>query len=186
MKLIRNMVFYITAIFMVFAIFNACDFRKGAQQPVGNLRVGDPAPMLRIDTWIKGNPVERFEPGRFYVVEFWATWCPPCREAIPHMTELAHAHSDRVTFIGVNVWERSVFGSVKSKVEGFVKEMGPRMDYVVGLDSADEYMANHWLRAAGRNGIPAAMVVDGEGKIAWIGHPMGGLKEYLQGATGAR
>lgn len=187
MKWFRTVTFLLMGVclpFLALGTLRACRNSQGRSHAVGRLRVGDPAPMLRFEAWIKGDRVERFEPGRIYVLEFWATWCPPCREVIPHLTELARLHRERVTFIGVNVWEKSTFGNVKSKVEGFVNEMGPRMDYAVAMDSADDYMANQWLRAAGRNGIPAAVVVDGSGKIAWIGHPMDGLDAYLQGMVG--
>src|SRR6185503_1953849 len=72
--------------------------------------------------------------------------------------------------IGQNVWENDT-----SKVEPFIKKMGEKMTYRVALDSGEGNkgkMAETWMRAAGQNGIPAAFIVNKEGKIAWIGHPM--------------
>src|SRR5207253_4909684 len=106
-------------------------------------------------------------------VEFWATWCGPCRVSIPHLTDLQKKYKD-VAFVGVSVWERDTKG-----VKPFVEEMGDKMDYRVALDDVPEggdgndgAMAKTWMNAAGQNGIPAAFVVNGDGKIAWIGHPM--------------
>ena len=65
-----------------------------------NLGLGDPAPKLEVKSFVKGEPVSEFEPGKNYVVEFWATWCPPCRTSIPHLTELQKNHP-LVTFISV-------------------------------------------------------------------------------------
>ena len=108
------------------------------------------------------------------MVEFWATWCGPCRATIPHLTELAHKYRDKgVRFVGVDVWERDT-----KLVAPFLKEMGDKMDYSVALDSIpaggeanDGAMANGWMKAAEENGIPTAFVVH-DGKLAWIGHPM--------------
>jgi thiol-disulfide isomerase/thioredoxin len=139
----------------------------------GDLNIGDKAPPLAVGGWVKGEKVEGFEAGKLYVVEFWATWCGPCRVSIPHLTELQKKHKE-VTFIGVSVWEDDFDG-----VKPFVEDMGDKMDYHVAVDEVPEgktandgKMAQGWMSAAGENGIPTAFVVNKEGRIAWIGHPM--------------
>ena len=72
--------------------------RNGA--PGQLLGVGDPAPKLAVKSFVKGEPIKSLEPGKVYVVEFWATWCGPCRVTIPHLTELQKKHVD-VVFVGV-------------------------------------------------------------------------------------
>jgi thiol-disulfide isomerase/thioredoxin len=144
-------------------------FAQDAKEP--KLKVGDPAPPLGEGKWVKGDPVSEFESGKVYVIEFWATWCGPCIAAIPHVTELQKKYEDKgVVIIGQNVWETD-----PAKVDPFVKEMGDKMGYRVVMDepSGDKgYMAENWMAAAGRNGIPCSFIVNQDGKIAWIGHPM--------------
>lgn len=138
------------------------------QEP--KLKVGDPAPALSCGKWIKGEPVKEFEKGKLYVVEFWATWCGPCRVSIPHLSELQKQYKD-IVFIGQDCWEQD-----EAAVAPFVEKMGDKMGYRVALDDktaeAKGKMAESWMAAAGQNGIPTAFVVDKETKIAWIGHPM--------------
>jgi thiol-disulfide isomerase/thioredoxin len=143
-----------------------------ARAKAAELKIGDPAPPLAPSEWVKGEPVKQFEPGKTYVVEFWATWCGPCIQAIPHLSRMQEEYKDKdVIFIGQDVWEQD-----QSKVKPFVEKMGDKMNYRVAMDNVADggrgKMAETWLAAAGQEGIPASFVVDKQGKIAWIGHPM--------------
>lgn len=132
------------------------------------LKVGSPAPEIKVAKWLKGKGQGKFEKGKIYVVEFWATWCGPCIESIPHVTEMAKKYKD-VSFTGVSVWETEE--TTIEQVQKFVDDMGAKMDYNVGIDD-NKFMAENWMMAAGEDGIPSAFIVDKDGSIAWIGHPM--------------
>jgi thiol-disulfide isomerase/thioredoxin len=126
------------------------------------LAVGDPAPGLSIDVWVKGDEV-KIAPGKVYVIEFWATWCAPCRKSIPHLTELQKKYGDRLVIIGVS-------DEPQETVEPFVNKQGDNMDYVVATDRRNGTNRS-WMKASGMEGIPAAFIVDAAGKIAYIGRP---------------
>src|SRR5690606_10442976 len=74
---------------------------KSEKRPA-SLKAGDPAPPLKASKWLQGDEVKRFEPGKVYVVEFWATWCGPCIAFMPHLAELQARYKDKgVTVIGI-------------------------------------------------------------------------------------
>ena len=135
--------------------------------PAGLLSPGSPAPNVDVKEWIKGTPVGSFEKDRTYVVEFWATWCGPCLESIPHLTELARKYKD-VRFVGISILEDNDKGQVRQ----FVEKMGDKMAYTVGYSGNREGMAASWLSAARQGGIPTAFIVRNN-TVLWIGHPIG-------------
>lgn len=133
------------------------------------LKVGDPAPALTIEKWIKGEPVTGFESGRVYVVEFWATWCGPCIASMPHLTHLQKQFKDQgLTIIGVTSADPN--NSLKA-VEKMVQDKGDVMGYTVAWDK-ERTTSTAFMKAARQSGIPCSFVVDKAGKIAYIGHPM--------------
>ncbi len=143
------------------------------------LEAGKKAPTLDSVEWLQGQPIPKWERGNVYVLDFWATWCGPCRASIPHLNELARQYDNQsVSIIGVAIWPRN--GMVPT--DEFVRERGDDMAYPIAED-IDGETADAFMRAAGRNGIPTAMVVDQKGKVAWIGHPMDGLDEVLEGVV---
>jgi thiol-disulfide isomerase/thioredoxin len=136
------------------------------------LTVGMAAPKLQTGKWVQGGPIKGFDKQHAYIVEFWATWCGPCRATIPHLNALHEKFKDKgLVVIGQNIWERE-----QEKVPAFLKEMGKDMTYAVALDDTSDggegKMSATWMRPAGREGIPSAFVVGKDAKIAWIGHPM--------------
>ncbi|MDX9911078.1 MAG: TlpA disulfide reductase family protein [Phycisphaerales bacterium] len=145
------------------------------------LKAGDDAPKLEVNEWIKGDPITELQKGHVYVVEYWATWCPPCVKSIPHMTELQKEYKEQdVHFIGVAAFERKGRDNLKS----FVEKKGDEMNYRIAYAS-DGKAAKAWMEAAGKNAIPTAFVIGRDGKIAWIGNPLSGLDKAVGDAAKA-
>jgi len=129
-----------------------------------NLRVGDMAPGLDVSKWVKGEETT-LEEGNVYIIEFWATWCVPCRHSIPHLTEIQKEYKDQgLRVIGVSTEEEGL-------VSNFVRQQGSKMDYTVVVDRFNA-TDRAWMIASGSKGIPNAFIVDRNGKVQFIGHPL--------------
>lgn len=147
--------------------------------PLRAAELGQPAAALNITEWVKGKPVDLSEgkAKNVYVVEFWATWCGPCRVSIPHLTEMQKKFADKgVVFVGVS-------DEPAGTVTPFVEKMGDKMEYRVAVDTSRKTHENY-MKAFGVGGIPHAFVVDKTGAIAWHGHPMAGLERTLEEILG--
>jgi hypothetical protein len=76
--------------------------------------------------------------------------------------------------IGVNVRETERAEAQIDAVRKFVERQGQKMDYTVAMDDPrKKTIFNTWMIAAGAYGIPTSFVVDGKGRVVWVGHPVG-------------
>ncbi len=145
---------------------------KDAPPNPADALLGKAPPPITVAKWIKGEPLNGFEKGKVYVVDFWATWCGPCNAAIPHLTKLAQAHKGKVEVVGVSISERQKDATDTAYidlVDAFVKKKGERMDYRVAVDTPDKKMHTAWFKPSGTGGIPTAWIIDQNGLVAWIG-----------------
>ncbi len=134
------------------------------------LELGDMAPEIKIKQWLNGSAqsITEGKGKKIFVVEFWATWCGPCKASIPHLSDIYNKKKDKnVEIIGIS--KESL-----ETVEEFVKEAG--FTYNVGIDE-DSYTTKLYMD--GVPGIPHAFIIGKEGKILWKGHPMDGLEGAL-------
>jgi thiol-disulfide isomerase/thioredoxin len=145
-----------------------------AKQP---FTIGSDAPKPVIEKFVRGTEPAWNQPGKTYVVEFWATWCGPCRASMPHISELQEKYGDKLVVVGIS--DEKV-----EKVTSFLDtdEWKQKARYTLATDP-DRSVYNDYMVAAGQNGIPTAFVVK-DGKVQWIGHPMsidGPLEQVVAG-----
>jgi thiol-disulfide isomerase/thioredoxin len=130
------------------------------------LTIGSKAPVPDIEKFVQGEaPAKWFEPGKVWVVEFWATWCGPCKVAMPHMSDLADKYGSKMVVVGVSDEEVGTVSEFMAKPEWKQKAR-----YVIATDS-DRSTHRQYMEAAGQMGIPTAFLVK-DGTVQWIGHPM--------------
>jgi thiol-disulfide isomerase/thioredoxin len=141
-------------------------------KPAPSLKVGDPAPALKVTRWLQGEAVRKFEPGKVYVVEFWAISCGALHAFMPQLAELQNRYKHKgvtviaITCRGIRGWT----GNTEKEVAAFVKKQRPPLSYSFAYGD-DGTTADAWLNAAGHKGF-CTFVVDKAGRIAYMGHPM--------------
>ena len=128
--------------------------RKNVTMPT----VGQPAPDISAKEWVnlKAPPTLASLHGKVVVLEFWATWCGPCVEGIPHLNELQRKYAGKSFQLLTFVEEGH------KTMDKFLKRTP--VEYPIGLESAA-------LQDYGISGIPHAFVVNQVGKILWHGDP---------------
>lgn len=141
-----------------------CGKGKGAQDPSsvekgessGHAEVGKPAPDLSIQTLNgKGNISLASLQGKVVVVDFWATWCGPCKQSFPKLEELSKKAGDKVEVVGISVDDE------KKGVVEFAKENGAT--FAIGWDDGHT-IASRWKVGT----MPTTFIVDASGKVRYI------------------
>jgi thiol-disulfide isomerase/thioredoxin len=120
-------------------------------------KVGSAAPEVAAKDWLNAANAQSLKAlrGKTVLVEFWATWCGPCLQSIPHLNELQAKYADK-GFVILSFTEQSRQG-----IEPFLKRTP--MQYAIGVESPDTF------DAYGIVSIPQAFLVDASGTINWEG-----------------
>jgi thiol-disulfide isomerase/thioredoxin len=127
------------------------------EQQTGNVirfvRNPDAAPDFKLDD-LDGKPLTLADShGKVILLNFWATWCGPCREEIPDLIELQRKYKDRLQIIGISVDDDDA-----SAVKKVVDATG--INYPVAMASAEVRMAYGGIGA-----LPTSFVLDSEGRV---------------------
>ena len=121
------------------------------------LAVGDPAPDKELST-LDGSDTASLEDyrGKWVLVNFWASWCEPCRSEAPALQEFHRAHPERFMVLGINLDDNT------DDAAAFVEDYDltyPQLRDGDGRERRDAY---------GMTGFPESFLIDPEGRIALI------------------
>lgn len=111
------------------------------------------APDLVVEKWLTPEPDYH---GKFVLIDFWATWCPSCRAAIPELNRYHEEFGDKLVVIGIS-----------DETESAVRALtDPQIEYSVAIDTQAR-MKNE----VGVTGIPHCLLIDPQGIVRWEGFP---------------
>jgi cytochrome c biogenesis protein CcmG/thiol:disulfide interchange protein DsbE len=111
------------------------------------------APEFVVEKWLTAKPDLA---GKFLLIDFWATWCGPCRRSIPELNTLHAKFKDQLVIVGLS-----------DESEEDVRRMtSPKIDYYVAIDTSSKMKDAVEVR-----GIPHAILLDPNGIVRFEGHP---------------
>ena len=134
-----------------------------SESPKLKFAVGDKAPNFTLKS-ADGTDVSLGSlEGRVVLLDFWATWCGPCKMAMPGVQKLHEKYKDqKVSVFGVDTWERA--GSVEKSTAKAAKYMADKK-YTYGLLANGDDLAKQY----GMTGIPTFVLIGPDSKIIYLG-----------------
>ncbi len=124
-------------------------------EPKGAVKVGDKAPSFSIDS-LNGQGKVALAPGKVTIVDFWATWCEPCKKSFPKYQELYVKYKAS----GLEIAAVSV-DDEKGEIPAFAKTHGAK--FPVGWDNGKK-IADKWKP----ENMPSAYIVDKQGVVRHV------------------
>ena len=119
-------------------------------------QIGKTAPKVEIAEYLNNTGKDPLK-GKIVFLEFWATWCGPCRQTIPHLNKLVEKFQKNVSFVSVSNENKDVVQKFMGKTP---------MKSFIALDKNNITSKNYNVQS-----IPQAYIIDKKGNIAWAGHP---------------
>jgi cytochrome c biogenesis protein CcmG/thiol:disulfide interchange protein DsbE len=119
-----------------------------------NIPGDNPAPDFSLIT-LEGDSVKLSDyAGKIVILDFWATWCPPCRKGIPDLISIQNEFENDVTVIGISLDQPSMHDDLSLFIEDY------EINYPILLGTLEVVMAYGNVRA-----IPTSFIIDREGMI---------------------
>ena len=97
--------------------------------------------------------------GKIVIIDFWATWCPPCRKGIPDFVQMQKEYGDdNLVVLGINVDQGDTPEAVKEKVDDFADDY--KINYPVLFHNIEVVYAYGGIQS-----IPTTFILDKEGRV---------------------
>ncbi|WP_316847293.1 TlpA disulfide reductase family protein [Pedobacter psychrodurus] len=133
------------------------------------VKVGEQAPHIEITSWIKNVPEIKDLKNKFIVIDFWATWCAPCLETVPHINNLVAKNISNKNLVFLAMTDEK-----EEKVNWLLKRV--QFSAAVVTDVSRQTFDDFNVKF-----IPLCVMIDDTGIVRWVGNPGELSNEIIQG-----
>jgi peroxiredoxin len=164
------------------SVMSTYESQLASQRAMEKIQVGQPAPEIELPD-VNGNPIKLSSlRGKVVLLDFWASWCGPCRRANPHVVEIYHKYKNK----GFTVFSVSLDGldeAARARLSGDQSQLkvqldGQRQRWLDAIEKDKLEWSYHvsdlkkWdcapAKEYGVKGIPRTFIIDRQGNIAFI------------------
>lgn len=151
-KHLTTRIFVILSLCLTFTISHAQESNNNKKLWAKSV-LNQKAPKLEVEKWLSEIPDTK---GKFVLIDFWATWCGPCRRVIPELNEWQKKYANELVIIGIS-------DETADKVQN-AKDI--KIDYYNAIDTQARLKKELEVK-----GIPHCILLDPEGIVRWEGFP---------------
>lgn len=142
-----------TVLFLAFAILSISTHAQKKKMWAKSY-LDKPAPELIVEEWLSEIPDTN---GKFILIDFWATWCAPCKRVIPEMNRFQKEFKDDLIVIGIS-------DEVKERV---LRQRNPKIEYYNAIDTQERMKTEMEVKA-----IPHSILINPDGIVVWEGYTL--------------
>lgn len=115
--------------------------------------INQKAPKLTVEKWLTDKPDTK---GKFILIDFWATWCGPCKRAIPELNHFKTEFENDLVVIGISDETKEAVNALST----------PKIEYYSAIDTGRTMYNTLEVQ-----GIPHCLLIDPDGIVRWEGFP---------------
>jgi len=140
-------------IILLITILSISNFYAQEKKMWAKSFINKKAPEIVVEKWLTEKPETN---GKFILIDFWATWCGPCKKGIPELNEFHNKFKDELVIIGISDESKQIVKRMKN----------PKIEYYSAIDTKERLERIYEVK-----GIPHCVIINPNGIVVWEGWP---------------
>ncbi|WP_346880720.1 TlpA disulfide reductase family protein [uncultured Algibacter sp.] len=140
-------------VIIIIGLFVSTIYAQEEKQMWAKSYLNKEAPVLVVEKWLSDEPDVT---NKFVLIDFWATWCGPCKKAIPNLNDFQQEFKEDLVVIGISDEPKSTVKKLKK----------PVISYYSAIDTKKTLFNLYQIE-----GLPHCVIIDPNGIVRWEGFP---------------